>query len=451
MEPSPKKPRFDTVTDDDVERMVAECVPENTRKTTEKWLRVFRNYLLEKEIQCDLTTVEPANLDVILAKFYAEVNQSDGSPYGQSSMLGCRAALHRHLRQSNRDFNIIGDKAFGHCNQVLDARLKKLKREGNLPAVRHKETITRGDFHSIMQYFGAHDGPVPLTEYVWFVLTYHFCLRGSESQAQLRVEDLQERTSDSGEAYYTLATAYKTKTDQGGLTSSNSVSDGLVQDPLLVAAVKKLLSKIDCKQTTRLFQMAKKHWEKDRDGLWFTGQPLGKNTIVHFMRDISKKANLSKVYTNHCVRATCISRLAEGGVSDHVIMATSGHRSVQSLASYHRLSEEMKKMKVSLLDESGTVCVAQPATATGSPVQVQPVPKFTFQIPTRTALRSLPPPAEPEDESAFLIDAILENATSQDLAELESSPQPQPIVINLNGASFQNLTNCTFSFTVVPQ
>ena len=211
-----------------------------------------------------------------------------------------------------------------------------------------------------MQYFGAHDGPVPLTEYVWFVLTYHFCLRGSESQAQLRVEDLQEWTSDSGEAYYTLATAYKTKTDQGGLTSSNSVSDGLVQDPLQVAAVKKLLSKIDCKQTTRLFQMAKKHWEKDRDGLWFTGQPLGKNTIVHFMRDISKKANLSKVYTNHCVRATCISRLAEGGVSNHVIMATSGHRSVQSLASYHRPSEEMKKMKASLLDEFASLSLRRP-------------------------------------------------------------------------------------------
>ena len=36
MEPSPKKPRFDTVTDDDVERMVAECGarkhPEDNRK-----------------------------------------------------------------------------------------------------------------------------------------------------------------------------------------------------------------------------------------------------------------------------------------------------------------------------------------------------------------------------------------------------------------------------------
>ena len=54
----------------------------------------------------------------------------------------------------------------------------------------------------------------------------------------------------------------------------------------------------------------------------YTGQPLGKNTIAEMMKRISQKAGLANTYTNHCVRATCITRLSEFDVEDHIIMGT---------------------------------------------------------------------------------------------------------------------------------
>ena len=64
--------------------------------------------------------------------------------------------------------------------------------------------------------------------------------------------------------------------------------------------------------------------KKATEDVWFTENPLGKNSICEMMQRILQKAGLSKTYTNHSVRATCFTRLAEFGVDGHIIMATSG-------------------------------------------------------------------------------------------------------------------------------
>ena len=49
----------------------------------------------------------------------------------------------------------------------------------------------------------------------------------------------------------------------------------------------------------------------DEDEEWCEKKTLGKNTLAIIMTNISRKANLSKHDTNHCVRATCITVLSE--------------------------------------------------------------------------------------------------------------------------------------------
>ena len=53
--------------------------------------------------------------------------------------------------------------------------------------------------------------------------------------------------------------------------------------------------------------------------------------IVRSVKEISSKAKLSKVYTNHCVRATAITLWSEAGLSDRHICHISGHRNPNSL------------------------------------------------------------------------------------------------------------------------
>ena len=49
------------------------------------------------------------------------------------------------------------------------------------------------------------------------------------------------------------------------------------------------------------------------------------------MKEISADANLSMLYTNHCVRVTSIVHMKASGAEDRKIMSVSGHRNIQSL------------------------------------------------------------------------------------------------------------------------
>ena len=53
------------------------------------------------------------------------------------------------------------------------------------------------------------------------------------------------------------------------------------------------------------------------------------------MKEISQEAELSTVYTNHCVRATAITLWSQSGLENRQIMAISGHRNESSLRSYN--------------------------------------------------------------------------------------------------------------------
>lgn len=53
------------------------------------------------------------------------------------------------------------------------------------------------------------------------------------------------------------------------------------------------------------------------------------------MKNISEAASLSKLYTNHSVRATAITLWSNAGIPNKHIMAISCHRNEQSLSHYN--------------------------------------------------------------------------------------------------------------------
>ena len=158
-EPPAKQARFASVSASDFEEMLAKRVPENTKKATLKWVTVFNEDLAEKGIGFDFGTGGAEELSLILSQTYPELRQKNGEPYSKSSLLGFCAAIQRHLRQLHRDSNIFDDREFTTANEILDAQLKKQKREGDLKPVKHKEPLTDGDFSKRMQYFRTHEFP----------------------------------------------------------------------------------------------------------------------------------------------------------------------------------------------------------------------------------------------------------------------------------------------------
>lgn len=66
------------------------------------------------------------------------------------------------------------------------------------------------------------------------------------------------------------------------------------------------------------------------------------------MTEISIKAELSQIYTNHCIQATFITDLDDIVVEVRSIMNVSGHKSETSINSYSRNFLEEKTMKCAL-------------------------------------------------------------------------------------------------------
>ena len=71
-----------------------------------------------------------------------------------------------------------------------------------------------------------------------------------------------------------------------------------------------------------LFQFPRRNW-KLSDNVWYENRPIGVNKLSTIMKDISSAAGLSRIYTNHSVRATAITLWANAGLTNREIMAIS--------------------------------------------------------------------------------------------------------------------------------
>ena len=279
-------------------------------------------------------------------KLYVEVRKKDGSFYQRTSVRGLRAGIHRYIREppfSRTDLSLFRDNsAFDEANDVLDAHLRVLKKQGELKATDHFPPISQPDLEKIGEFLRSSItepmDPTDLTLAGWFVLTFHLGLRGREMQLDLRKQDLAISTDGEGKQYAHLSTSFSQKNHSGDLSSlSDDVSTGRVQDEIQVEIVKRLIS-LGHPKVDRLFQRANVH-RKKQDDPYFVAAPLGKDSIGKFMSKISEKANLSRRYTNHSVRASCLTVLQSENVGDRHIASVTMHRNISSLVSYGRPSD----------------------------------------------------------------------------------------------------------------
>ena len=65
------------------------------------------------------------------------------------------------------------------------------------------------------------------------------------------------------------------------------------------------------------------------------------------MNKISKAAGLSRIYSNHCIRATAVTVLSNSGVDANDIICVSGHKNVQSLLPYQQSVSDVKRKSMS--------------------------------------------------------------------------------------------------------
>ena len=72
---------------------------------------------------------------------------------------------------------------------------------------------------------------------------------------------------------------------------------------------------------------------------WFKKAPVGVKKLNTFMKTVAKKTGLGPNFKNHSGRKIMIQTLVNNDVPPTDIMQLSGHKNVQSITSYDRLTE----------------------------------------------------------------------------------------------------------------
>ena len=317
--------------EDELDKLVQNAVPPSTTRSTKWGVSVFTEWCVKRSIHVEFHSITASQLNDILRKFYGEVKSKKGSVYGPSALTGIRAAIQRNLAMPpfNRGLNIIADKEFIPANKMFAAKCKQYISLGNARP-KHKDVISDEDMITLGQYFkGYTNDPCTLQDYVWFSLCYYFGKRGREGWRDTRVDSYVVK-EENGETFVVENITQTSKNWQGGNKQADlDYSDNRMGNKEAVDAFQLFLEKRN-QNITALFQTPLKFSGKE----WFKREPLGKNKLANMMKDISKRAQLQKVYTSHCVRASTITRLFQAGVPAKQISALTRHKNESSLNHY---------------------------------------------------------------------------------------------------------------------
>ena len=149
--PAPKRARFGDSSSVEIANALRACVPQATKDATDFWLRVFLDFLKEKDASIDLKTASPRKLNAILCSFYTALRTKKGEYYKRNSYLAARAVVGRYICKTldRPECNIWRQPQFEQSHRVLDGILKQRKMAGQEQAVQHKPSIVEEDIHRL--------------------------------------------------------------------------------------------------------------------------------------------------------------------------------------------------------------------------------------------------------------------------------------------------------------
>ena len=303
----------------------------NTKHAISGAIKIFVEYGLQRNVTLsEIDAMTPYQLDEFLSKFYAEVKKGDGSLYSKNAIIGIRYGLQKRFLKNG--FDIINDKQFFTAsNTMFTAVLVKLKREGK-DIVQHKQPITIEDFEKLYSSYALDTShPEGLQNKVFVDIMIHLCNSGRENLREMNHDDFQILTDECGRRYVCLS-GKLLKKHRGDSNEDRRLKGRMYEMPghsrCPVSSFENYLSKLHAK--------CKAFWQKPNrnyyghEGInWYCEIPLGANTLGKKMSKLSAEIGLSQSYTNHCLRAACISALDQQSFEARQCMVLPGLKSIR--------------------------------------------------------------------------------------------------------------------------
>ena len=255
----------------------------------------------------------------LLELFYGEVRPKKKSEFSIQGLISIRAGLNRYLQAPpyNRNINIISDSDFKQANMVHAGKINKQK-EAGLHKTSHFPVIKHCDFRKLYDSGTfSNQNPKSLQYKVFFETMLHFS-RKTELY-ELTTDSFEFQSDHDGRAYVII-----TSNSEKIMTENGSEPDRGVEneekrmyetkdnpDSCPLVSLRLYLSKLN-PTCPYFFQHLSRKCDTSVDQYWYSGKRIGINTLGGFMKEISKEAKLSQIYTNSSVRFTAIDPKAAG-------------------------------------------------------------------------------------------------------------------------------------------
>ena len=361
----PAQSRFANLSDRELDDLLDGKLSKNSKNIIKSAISTLDEYARSKGT--NLTELEKkscSELDKFLGRYFAETRKKDCSLYSAKSILTHRYGLAQHFKKAC-NVDIIRSEEFASSREIFSAALVQLKQAGK-GSVTHKQPITNEDFIKLYSsgILNTSD-PKGLQNKVFVDIMIQLCNRGRENLREMSKHDFIFQTDAAGHRYVTIRDKQTKNHRQNSEVSQNGrIHETPGSERCPVASLEKYLAKLnpDC----QAFWQKPKNNAVENDSCWYYNAPVGKNKLFEKMKTLSKAANLSTEYTNHCLRATCITALDQHGFEARHIMTVSGQKCEASIRAYSNNVTDAKKRDMSTTLSTHTALV--PTISTPSPV-----------------------------------------------------------------------------------
>ena len=227
-------------------------------------------------------------------------------------------------------------------------------------------------------------GPRELQRKVMFDIRFYFARRGAENIKQMKVDTFKVVFDKQLDLVYV-------KKDKDEMTKNHKE----VNSEIITGYMPEMRGSKYCpvdsfhEYISHLNPNNENLWQspisKPKTSVWYADCPVGDHTLSEFMKNVSKKAKLSQIYTNHDIRVTGLSVLGRVNFTDKQIMSVSGHKSTDSLKIYQKVSGNEEFMMGYTLGY---------ALKSPQDIPIGPVQRNFLETPPQTKRAILPKPCD---------------------------------------------------------
>ncbi|XP_035634719.1 uncharacterized protein LOC118389092 isoform X2 [Oncorhynchus keta] len=291
-----------------LDQLEKSSIVQATNKQTLWAINCFKDWLAEKQMIVDFSTIEKSEMNVLLRDFYCSVRRGKGGEYCIPSYIGIRAGVNRfiNLPPLSRAWCLMKDSEFTSSNNVFIGVLKKIRREGR-DKTTHPKVIKAQDLE-ILQNSPVLSPYTPrgLVNKVWFDIQLHFGPRGKEGNRRLTPQSFVIKYDENGAKYATMTSNEERQNHKDAEEQNWQNRCGIMfQNPgshlCPVASLEKYLSKIPSDATALYLHPKKMVITSDR--IWYSQEPMGFNYLSSMLPRLCQEAGTLEKYTNNCLRS----------------------------------------------------------------------------------------------------------------------------------------------------